>query len=416
MAGSGSRRTPTASGLASRLSRRSLFAASLLGGATVLTGCSSRLEIGSTTADVPGGPDLVIGASLELTGDGSLVGKSQQDAIQIAQDKINSTGIIVNNRRCQVKVLVNDNGSDPKKAATLAQQYAANSDVLAIVGGGMANTAKAMAPVAEQAKIPLLATTAADTVLQPITDRRFVFKLGPNATDVADILAGAISTHGGHQVVIVAESGDYGNAGISAMQTAANNANLTLLQPVRVPVGANSYFSQAETAAGKSPTAAVVWAVAPTAGLVARALRTAGYAGPIFFDSGAASQDALLALNRDSTAGSYIVAPSIIGGRPLAVTNPAEQHQVEFFQQYTRRFGTFAGTSVAGADAVNLVAGAAQRARSTATRLRIRDELEAAPYDGLAGQYIFSTIAHGGVEKESLAIFQMRGSDWLKIS
>ena len=123
MAGSGSRRTPTASGLASRLSRRSLLAASLLGGATVLTGCGSRLEIGSTTGNLPAGPDLVIGASLELTGNGSLVGKSQQNAIQIAQDKINSTGVVVNGRRCQLKVLVNVNGSDAGKATALAEQW-----------------------------------------------------------------------------------------------------------------------------------------------------------------------------------------------------------------------------------------------------------------------------------------------------
>jgi branched-chain amino acid transport system substrate-binding protein len=387
-----------------------------LGGAAVLTGCSSRLNIGSTTAHLPAGPDLVIGASLELTGSGSLVGKSQRNAIEIAQDKINSNRIIVNNRRCRVQVLINDNGSDPKKATALAEQYAANTEVLAIIGGGTVVTATAMAQVAEEAEMPLIATTAADTVLKPITNRRFVFKLGADAADVAAILAKAISDYAGRhvKVMVMAENGDYGNAGVAAMQMAANNAELRLMLPERVAVGANSYFDRAERAAGKRPDAIVVWAVAPTSGLAARALRTAGYAGPIFFDTGAASQDALLSLNR-GTSESYIVAPSIIGGRPLAVTNPIEQHKVEFFQQYTRRFGTFAGASVPGADAINLVAAAAKRARSTATRLRIRDGLEAAPYDGLAGQYIFSTTAHGGMEKESLALFQMRGADWFKI-
>jgi branched-chain amino acid transport system substrate-binding protein len=393
-----------------------LLAAGLLGGAAALTGCATRSNRVTTAPQMPLGEDLVIGASLELTGTGAIVGLSQRKAVTIAQNKLNSSGVIMNNQIRRVQVVIRDNASDPKQAAEIAKEFAADTRMLAIVGGGTAATAKAMAPIAEQQKIPLLATASAETILRPIANRRFVFKLGPNAADVADMLSQTIRQQGLGRVAIVAEVGDHGDSGAAAMTTSANNEQRDLVLTVRVPVGSHDYRAQAEQVVAATPDAVVIWAVAPTSGLVARALRQANYAGTMFFDTGAASEDASSAQNRAATIRSYMIAPIIMAGRPIAVTTPAELDQVDFFQQYTQLYGAFSGVSVFAADAVNLVVAAAQRGRTAATRLRVRDELEATPYDGLAGQYIFSTISHGGVEPDSLSLFQMRPSDWVKVS
>jgi branched-chain amino acid transport system substrate-binding protein len=416
MAGGSFRETSAAERVEAVLSRRSLLTAGLLGSAAVLGACGNRDAGIGTGTQLPAGDDLVIGASLELTGSGAIVGVAQRKAITIAQNKLNSTGVVVGNQVRRVQVTIKDNGSDPKQAAQLATEFASDTRLLAIIGGCTAGTAKAMAPIAEQQKIPLLTTAAADSILRPIANRRFVFKLGPNAADVANLLSAAIHQQGLTKVAIIAEVGDHGDSGVAAITTAANNNRLDLVLTVRVPVGARDYRAQAEQVAAGKPDAVVIWAVAPTSGLVARALRTgANYAGQLFFDAGAASEDASSAQNRAATINSFLVAPTIMAGRPIAVTSPAELDQVDFFEQYTRLYGAFSSVAVFAADALNLVAAAAQRGRTAATRLRVRDELEAAPYDGLAGQYIFSTINHGGVEKDSLSLFQMRPADWVKV-
>jgi branched-chain amino acid transport system substrate-binding protein len=86
-------------------------------------------------------------------------------------------------------------------------------------------------------------------------------------------------------------------------------------------------------------------------------------------------------------------------------------NQVEFFQQYSRLYGFFSGLAVYAADALNLVAKAAHKA-GTSGRVKLRDALEGAPYDGLAGEYVFSTLTHGGVDQSSLSIFQMQHTGW----
>ncbi len=403
--------------MASGVSRRSLLAAGLLGGVATVSGCSTDTTGAvASTANMPTGEDLVIGASLELTGGGALIAVSQRKAITIAQNKINSTSAVVANQLRRVRVTILDNGTDPKRAAAHARQFAADSTVVAIIGGSTAATARAMAPIAEQQKMPLLSTASADSILQPITNRRFVFKLGPNAADVAGILVGAIRDQGLNRVSIVAEATDHGDSGLAAVTTAANNDNRNLVQAIRVQPGKRDadYRPQTDQVAATNPDAVVIWAVAPTSGVVARALRASGYAGKLFFDTGAASEEAVSAINRAATVDSFMVAPTIMGGRPLAVTTPAELDQVTFFEQYTQLYGPFSGLAVFAADAVKLVVDAAVRGK-TSTRLRVRDELEAAPYDGLAGQYIFSTISHGGVQADSLSLFQMRRADWVKV-
>jgi branched-chain amino acid transport system substrate-binding protein len=397
------------------VSRRTLLAAGLLGGAAALGACATRTNRITVGTQLPEGEDLWVGVSLELTGTGALVGLSQRKAVTIAQDTLNSSRVIMGNQIRRIQVSIKDNASDPKQAAEIAKEFAADTRMLAIIGGSTAATAKAMAPIAEQQKIPLLATASADTILRPIANRRFVFKLGPNAADVAARLSRIVRQQGLNRVAIMAEVGDHGDAGVGAMTTAANNDQRELVLTVRVPVGSRDYRALAEQVAAARPDAVVIWAVAPTSGLVARALRQANYAGLMLFDTGAASEDASSALNRAATIRSYMVAPTIMAGRPIAVTTPAELDQVDFFQQYTQLYGAFSGVSVFAADALNLVVAAAQRGRTTPTRLRVRDELEAAPYDGLAGQYIFSTISHGGVEGDSLSLFQMRPADWVKV-
>jgi branched-chain amino acid transport system substrate-binding protein len=343
-----------------------------------------------------------------------VVGLAQQRALSIEVNKINSTGVVVGDRLRKVRVQVLDNGSDPARAASQAQQFAANGSMVAILGGATAGTAKAMAAVAEQHKIPLLATASADSILQPITDRRFVFKLGPDSPDVASLLTTSIRGLNLNRLALVAEISDHGDSGVSAVTTSANNDGRDVVTTVRIPVVAKNYKTQASRVMAAAPDAVIIWALAPTSGLFARALRDAKYAGPMFFDTGAASDDSLSAPNRGATVNSYLVAPQIMAGQPIAVTTPAELDQRDFFQQYTQLYGAFSAIGVFGADALILIAEAARRGKSS-SRLRIRDELESAPFDGLAGEYSFSTISHGGVEADSLGLFQMHRTDWVKV-
>jgi branched-chain amino acid transport system substrate-binding protein len=258
-------------------------------------------------------------------------------------------------------------------------------------------------------------------VVTPAASRRFVFKLGPNADDVAQVMAGALDrgTGGGSGVTrlgLLAQADDHGDAGVDAVRRrlAVNGRKLVAVE--RLPVGAADYPDQAGRIAAAGPEAVVVWAVSPVSGVAARSLRAAGYAQRMLFDSGAASDDSLSPANRAAMADSYVVAPQILGGPPVAVNTPTGVAQRDFYDRYSRAYGGFSCLGVYAADALNLLAEAASRA-GTATPLRIRNELEASPFDGLAGTYLFSTASHGGMQPDGLSLFSLeRNGGWLALS
>ena len=55
------------------------------------------------------------------------------------------------------------------------------------------------------------------------------------------------------------------------------------------------------------------------------------------------------------------------------------------------------------------------RARSV-DGARLRDALEAGPYEGIAGAYAFSTISHSGLEPDALVVFTALHGTWTRTS
>jgi len=362
----------------------------------------------------------VFGACLELTGTGSIAGTAQKWALEIAQDTLNTNGVTVGNTVRKIQIILKDNASDPATAAGIAQDFVAGK-VSGIIGGGLASTSVAMAKVVESHGVPMLSTAAADGVTQPTANHRFVFKLGPDASDIADLMLTALRRESKDgpsltRIALLAAANDHGDAGVEAVRKALTSDARKLVAVERLPDGAQDFQSQATKIAAANPDAVVIWAVSPVSGRAARALRAAKYTRTLLFDSGAASDESLSPENRAAMTDSYLVGPQILGGSPVAVNTPSGVARREFFDRYSRAHGAFSCLGVYAADAVNLLAGAASRA-GAGTPLRIRNELESTPFDGLAGAYVFSTASHGGVQADALALFSLqRNGGWLQIT
>jgi branched-chain amino acid transport system substrate-binding protein len=392
--------------------RRSVLAAGLLG--TVAAAAAACGRSAPATGSRPTGPDLVFGACLELTGGGSVVGLAERNALQISVNTLNANGVEIGGSVRRIRLVVRDNASDPATATTLTRQLVDDDQVSGVIGGGIAGTAIAMASVTEPREVPLLTSTAADGVVQPIGSRRFTFKLGPDAADVAAIIGARLHSQRTSRVGLLAEVGDHGDAGVGALATVAHTNGLKLVHTERLPIGVPGYQNEAARVVAGNPDAVVVWAVSPAAGLAARAMRSAGFTGPMLFDTGAASDDSLSAANRPAMQGGYVVSSRIIAANPLGATSPAALRQRDFFDQYTRLYGAFSMLGVYAADALNLLVTAAGLGNSGA-RPRIRNELESTPFEGLAGGYVFSTVRHGGVQPDALGLYQLGQAGWLSV-
>ncbi len=396
---------------AARLTRRSVLATGLLGGlAAVTASCSNQLAAAAPT--LPRGEDLTVGACLDLTGPGKIAAEAAQRGLQVALDRINQSGVTVGSAVHQIRLVTRDTASDPATATAMAKDLVEGDQVIGLITAGATATANAIAAVAEQASVPMVAANASDGLVRPVVQRRFVFKLQPNASDIAEILVDSVVGAGKRKIAVLATADDYGDGGLAALATSAATAGISLVRTARLALGVNDYTDAARQVLAVRPDAVVVWGVAPVAGLAARALRSLTYEGLVLFDPGAASEDTMSQQNRADTQNCLVVSPFILSGPPPAVTTPAAIAQRDYFDQYTRLYGAFSGLSVYAADGLNLLLGGARRAGSS-NHLKIRNGLESIPFDGLAGSYKFSTIDHGGVQADSLRVFKIDNTGWV---
>jgi branched-chain amino acid transport system substrate-binding protein len=391
--------------------RAATTTAVLVAAGVIAAACSPQ----PVTPPVPVGDDIVIGASLEQTGPGAAIGAVETQALQLAADSINTTGITYGGELHRIRLVILDNGSDPQTAAKTATSLINSDHAIALVGGALPAVSLAIAPVAESHTVLFLSFAAAQQVTQPIGERRYVYTLPPRASDVASVVLGELRRLALDRVAVFATAGPHGDDGVSASQTASSSASMNITQIVRFAESGADLTAKAKQVVSDAPEVVLVWAIMPPAESITRALRATGYKGKIIFDPGAGLQAAFDSSDRATMEGTEMVHPAVLGGADLAVTTPAALARQDFFTRYTSRFHTFSGYAPYGADAIALVANAVRVAAGTDS-IAVRDAMETSPYDGIAGGYIYSAINHSGIAPDQLAVFQAVSGAWVRIS
>ncbi|WP_233601079.1 MULTISPECIES: ABC transporter substrate-binding protein [Micromonospora] len=366
-------------------------------------------DAASSTA--PGGQELVVGASLELTGRGAALGVLQRNALELTAESLNVSGFPVGNLRRTVRLEIRDNGSDPRLAARHAAELTRQDQVHALVGGTLAETSMAIVGVAQQLRVPFLSLGTCDDIVLPLAERTYVYKLTPDAGDVARRMAQLIESQRVRRVALLAVEGLHGDSGVRAVRGALRAAGVELRRTVRLSAGGQGFASATQRAAAVEPDGVIIWATAPDSGNAARELRRAGYRGPLFFDSGAVAEDTLAPRNAAAVEGAYAVHPSCLANSTLTATTTAQMARRDFTFRYLQRHGTFSGFAPYASDALQLLASAA-RSASSVDRGRLRAYLQTQVTEGIAGAYAFAPIRHGGMAPDSLGVYVVSRGSW----
>lgn len=366
------------------------------------------------TASAIAHEELVVGVNLELSGVGATLGKLQEQALRIAAAQLNTTGIAFGDKRLSVRLVVLDNGGVPETAAQLSRELIEREKVSAVIGATTVETAMGMIPVHEPRKVPLLCLASGDDVSLPLPNRKFIYKLPPNASDVAAVLSASLKAQQPGSVALLAAGDGHGEAGARALPRALEAANVAHAGTVRLPATGRAFGDSARQIVALRPKAVVVWAMAPVSGAAVAALREAGYTGTVFLDAGAGADETLTGPNGPAVEGSYIVAPTVLSGAPEMATTPSQRAARDFIYRYIQEYGTFGGFAPYAADALNLLAVAARRGVSLNPQ-RLRGRLEAGAVEAIAGAYAFQPISHGGIEPDALVLFAARRGAWIRL-
>ncbi len=152
----------------------------------ILSGCSKKTTADSndstdankTTTDTKNEASadtnnevVKIGLITAETGDIAQYGMAVENAVKLAADQINEAGGIDGK---EIKLVIYDNKGDAQESVTLFRRLVNNDKIDALVGPVISGTTLAVAPLAEESKIPMITPTA--TALNVTPDYDYVFR------------------------------------------------------------------------------------------------------------------------------------------------------------------------------------------------------------------------------------------------
>lgn len=368
---------------------------------------------------------VVIAADLELTGEGSELGAVYRNALELRVEQINQQGLL-GDRELELRVL--DNRSDSATAAQNIASLAADPSVTAIVTGGCAECLLAAVDTVNDTGVPTIALASATAVAEPVEERRYVFKIGPNAKDVATALARELDMADTDTVAVVAADDDYGQEGRTELAAALSRFDIELALEESLARGAESLGESADRILAwepepeldqfglpiptdTGPDAVVLWGFGPRSGQFAQQLRDAGFEGDLFLDMGAADTLFLPEAGGQALAGATLVFTETLVIDELIATSPAKANRKNWFNDYNARYGTYHAFASFAADAVQLVAEAVNQVDS-ADRELVRAAIESTRIDGFTGPLRMGPQHHSALMPQALVSLVARGDRW----
>ncbi|WP_433314127.1 ABC transporter substrate-binding protein [Micromonospora chersina] len=372
--------------------------------ATTLTGC----EIGGEPQDTS---PIVIAADLELSGASAPIGKVYQRALELKVEQLNSSGAL-GGRKIELKV--KDNRSDAAESLRNINDFSSDSRVTAIIMGGCNECAVGAGRTIGEKRIPTVALASSGEVTEPVAERRYVFKLAPNAADSAAALTTELTRRNIRKVAVLHSADKYGQEGLAALNSEFAKAGIKLGRTESVRTTDTEVSTQIDSLVDKKPEALIVWTPPEQASLAATTARQRRYAGALFFDASAAG-DLFLGASARSTERATLIFTQTMVIDDVIATTPAKAARRQWFQEYTARFGGYNGYSSFAADAVQLIADAELRAGGEpgkVDRSALRDVLETAQLDGLSGPIRMTPDNHSGLMPQALTTLVARGGRW----
>src|SRR3989440_1169573 len=204
--------------------------------ALALSACGASAP-GASSSNSYQGKTIHLGAILSLTGAGGVYGPSSQKGMQLAVDKINSSGGV---NGAKISLDVKDDASDKAQSAQVAQTLIQGGKLLALLGPTLSNSAVAVHPLAESFKIPILAVSTTGIHIVPdcnypsTTPCKYVFRdsLGEETAIPTDIKAYVDRAHPKTGVLMVANDDKFSSDGGKIVQNTVGQYGIDLVDSV----------------------------------------------------------------------------------------------------------------------------------------------------------------------------------------
>lgn len=187
--------------------------------------------------------EIVIGSHLDLSGPTAAGMPMLRNAMQLRIDEVNAAGGVHGRK---LRLVVEDNGSQPQQAVRAVQKLIKSDDVFAIVNAFGSGPNAATVKAATDAGVVVFAPWGASGIIQKVGGMSpLVFTTVQNYdSTTAAGLGWAIKAWGSRKVGVIYQEGPFGDLVRAGMNQALKAANLTVAAEAAYKVGDIDFSSQ----------------------------------------------------------------------------------------------------------------------------------------------------------------------------
>jgi branched-chain amino acid transport system substrate-binding protein len=317
--------------------------------------------------------------------------------------EINAGGGINGN---MIKLYIEDTQGNNTRAVNAAKKLIKKNRVCAIIGPSRSGTSMAVVPIATKAQIPLISCAAAEPIIQPAAERKWIFKTAQNDSDAVKKIYDHMGTKGIKKIGIITGTTGFGDAGRKQLKKIAEDYGIEIAADETYSPADTDMTAQLVKIKNSGADAVINWSIVPAQSIVPQNMRQLKMSIPLYQSHGFGN---IKYVEAAGAAAEGIIFP---GGRLLAVDTLADGHpQKELLLKYRKQYeaefkdsaSTFGGHAY---DATWLVINALNEVGDDPAK--IRDYLEKVSWTGTGGQFAFTPENHSGLDKTAFEVLTVK--------
>jgi branched-chain amino acid transport system substrate-binding protein len=362
---------------------------------------------------VAGAQDVYkIGAVFSITGPGSSLGIPERDTALMLEANINAKGGIKgpDGKLHPLKIVIYDDASDETKAVLAAKKLIDEDKVTAIVGTTLSGTSLAILDTVQKAEVPLVSCAAAIKIVEPVAERKWVFKTPQSDFLIVGVLVDYLKAKGLTKVGWLNVDYAFGQLGWIEFEKAAQKAGLTVVANEKFGQKDVDMTAQLTRVKAANPQAVVIWSIPPSASVATKNAADLGMTMPMFQSHGIGNK-AFIQLAGPASNGVVFPAGKLLVVEQLPDADAQKGVLLAYAQEFEGKYGprnTFGGHAW---DAVQLVAKALEKAGTD--RAGVRAAIEGTRnFVGITGVFDFSATDHNGLDRRAVTMIQISDGQW----
>src|SRR5256714_2841453 len=360
------------------------------------------------------GKTIKLGAVLSITGAGGVYGPQSRDGANLAVKQINAAGGV---NGAKIELTVEDDASDKAQSSQKAQTLIQQTQVMALLGPTLSNSAVGVHPLAEKLKTPILAVSTTGINIVPNcnnpdpTPCKYVFRdsLGEQTAIPDNIKAYVNDKHPKTGVLLVAQEDKFSSDGGKIVQDTVGTYNIQLLKTIPFSKNDADLSPYVTQAVQLKPDVIFITSLGGIPAKIMTAARNQGWQGQFLggngFNTATVSKQAGAAGKGARSASAWFIGNDFTSNKDFVDA---------YKKEYSKDPDQFAAHGFTG---IQILADSAKRANLTFTDLagdrdKLRGAMESVNIQSPLGPFQF-TSSHD--VKQTVWIIQMDGAGGFKL-